>query len=52
MQIGQLGRVGRVGLAPATGVPLRITIGGVVYERVTLDGDFVTLDGLPVYMEI
>jgi len=35
-----------------TGVPYRITIGGVVYERVLLDGTFVEIDGLPLYMEI
>ena len=34
------------------GVPYRITIGGVVYERVLLDGTFVEIDGLPLYMEI
>ena len=35
-----------------TGVPYRITIGGIVYERVLLDGTFVEIDGLPLYMEI
>ena len=35
-----------------TGVPYHITIGGVVYERVLIDGTFVEIDGNPVYMEI
>lgn len=35
-----------------TGVPLRITIGGVSYERVALDGAWMTIDGHPVYMEV
>lgn len=51
MQIGQIGRVGRMGGAPVTGVPLHITIDGVVYERVSLDGVYLEIDGAPVYME-
>lgn len=35
-----------------TGVPYQITIDGVVYERVTIDGAFVEIDGSPLYMEI
>lgn len=34
------------------GVPFRLTIGGLVFERVTLDGVLVEIDGLPLYMEI
>lgn len=52
MPIGQLGAVGRLGLTPAKGAPFRITIGARVFERVTLDGAFVALDGQPLYMEI
>lgn len=38
--------------ARSKGVPLRITIGGVSYERVALDGAWMTIDGHPVYMEV
>lgn len=34
------------------GTPLQITIGGVTYERVTIDGAFASLDGQPVYMQV
>lgn len=34
------------------GVPLRISINGVLCERVSLDGEWLTIDGQPVYMEI
>lgn len=43
-----------LGLAPIQGVPLRITINGVVYERlIGADGAWLTgADGLPLYGRI
>lgn len=38
--------------ARSKGAPYRITINGVLFERATLDGAFVEIDGLPVYMEV
>lgn len=35
-----------------TGVPLRIIIDGVLCERVSIDGEWATIDGQPVYMEV
>jgi hypothetical protein len=40
------------GIVPGLGVPLRIVIDGVVYERVSLAGRWLAIDGQPVYMEI
>lgn len=40
------------GIVPGLGVPLRIVIDGVLYERVALDGSWLMIDGQPVYMEI
>ena len=37
---------------PSTGVPFRIIISGVLCERVSLDGVWLTIDGMPVYMEV
>lgn len=35
-----------------TGVPFRVTVDGVLCERVSIDGQWATIDGQPVYMEI
>lgn len=40
------------GHALGKGVPFRLIIGGRVFERITLDGAFVDLDGQPLYLEI
>ena len=37
---------------PTTGVPFRITVDGVLCERVSIDGVWATIDGQPVYMEV
>lgn len=52
MSIGQIGAIGRLGLAQTKGEPLRRTINGVLCERVSLDGEWLMIDGQPVYMEI
>lgn len=36
----------------STGVPFRITVDGVLCERVSIDGQWATIDGQPVYMEV
>lgn len=36
----------------STGVPFRIIIGGVLCERVSIDGQWAAIDGHPVYMEV
>lgn len=38
--------------ALGTGVPFRIIIGGVLCERVSIDGQWAAIDGHPVYMEV
>lgn len=38
--------------SPSTGVPLRIIIDGVLCEPVSLDGVWLTIDGVPAYMEV
>lgn len=49
---GQPKALAQVRTAPLGGAPFRIVIDGVTYERVTLDGAFVTLDNQPVYMQV
>ena len=36
----------------STGMPFRITVDGVLCERVSIDGQWATIDGQPVYMEV
>ena len=40
------------GYALITAVPFRVTVDGVLCERVSIDGQWATIDGQPVYMEI
>lgn len=40
------------GLVPGFGAPFRLVINGVLYERVAVDGGWLTIDGQPVYMEV
>lgn len=40
------------GIIPGFGARLRLVINGVLCERVSLDGKWLTIDGHPVYMEI
>ena len=55
MSFGQLGQMGE-GFGKMGGavrkILKRIVINGIFFERSKLDGQYVTIDGKPVYMEI